>query len=590
MNRLFTPLLTRGQRIKLFLAILPSILVLLPYLYWWFDPSHHVSLLFSLGASYIVCYEIHSPFWLYFFVFRSVKPNSKTFNPPLNGKVAMVVTKAPSEPWERVKITLRACLEQELPSNEGNLRPFAVWLADESPTKETLEWCRENGVKVCSRRDNQDYHQMEWPRKTKCKEGNLAYFYDKAGYARYDFVVQLDCDHIPRKGYLKEMLVPFNDPEIGYVAAPSICSLGSDKSWFARGRLWAEGPLHGVQQAGHGNMFAPLAIGSHYAVRTQALKQIGGLGPELAEDHSTSLLMNAGGWRGAFSINAIAHGDGPATVADGITQEFQWSRSVMILFLTLLPKKIFHLKPHILIQFIYSELWYPSFSLVAIIGFLLTWTSLLTDNPVMRMNYIWFIGFNIAYILTSLLPKILLRKWGVFRPYNAPVLSWEEALFNLTRLPWVIIGLCSAIKTVVSRKRGQVWKVTPKGKGNASALPNRILSPYLVITILTCAIVICTHQVEYTRGYHTIALITCLWALLTALTIVVLHPKKQPLQVIAVFLTSILLIITSGLRLPASIAALNESRLLSVTRFKAIEQVLKGQPQPTPPSHTINKR
>ncbi len=39
-----------------------------------------------------------------------------------------------------------------------------------------------------------------------------------------------------------------------------------------------------------------MCIGSHYCVRTCALRDLGGLGPEIAEDHSTSLLMNAGGW------------------------------------------------------------------------------------------------------------------------------------------------------------------------------------------------------------------------------------------------------------------------------------------------------
>ena len=54
-------------------------------------------------------------------------------------------------------------------------------------------------------------------------------------------------------------------------------------------RARAARPLHGL---------APSCIGSHYAVRTHALKTIGGIGPELAEDFSTSfLLTSAGGIR-----------------------------------------------------------------------------------------------------------------------------------------------------------------------------------------------------------------------------------------------------------------------------------------------------
>jgi len=85
-----------------------------------------------------------------------------------------------------------------------------------------------------------DYHRLTWPRRTKCKEGNLAYFYDHYGYDNYDFVVQLDVDHTPSPGYLKAMLQPFWDPRVGYVSAPSICDRNAAESWSARGRLHAE--------------------------------------------------------------------------------------------------------------------------------------------------------------------------------------------------------------------------------------------------------------------------------------------------------------------------------------------------------------
>ena len=98
--------------------------------------------------------------------------------------------------------------------------------------------------------------------------------------------------------------------------------------------------MHGSLQAGYNGGLAPLCIGSHYAVRTVALRQIGGLGPELAEDHSTTLLMNAFGWRGVHALDAIAFGYGPRTFADLVTQEFQWSRSLVTLLLQYSPKYV----------------------------------------------------------------------------------------------------------------------------------------------------------------------------------------------------------------------------------------------------------
>ena len=85
---------------------------------------------------------------------------------------------------------------------------------------------------------------------------------------------------------------------VGYVSAPSICAANAATSWAARTRLHTEAAFHGLFQTGYTRAFAPMCIGSHYAVRTKALQRAGGLGPELAEDHSTSLLINAAGWRG----------------------------------------------------------------------------------------------------------------------------------------------------------------------------------------------------------------------------------------------------------------------------------------------------
>ena len=83
--------------------------------------------------------------------------------------------------------------------------------------------------------------------------------------------------------------------------------------------------------------YAPSCIGSHYAVRTEALEQVGGLGPELAEDFSTTLILTAHGWQGVFAIDAEAHGNGPDCVADCVTQDFQWARSMIRVLLTVFP-------------------------------------------------------------------------------------------------------------------------------------------------------------------------------------------------------------------------------------------------------------
>ncbi len=326
-----------------------------------------------------------------------------------------MVTKAPSEPWEVVEKTLLAMIDQEYPHDN--------WLADENPAPETVEWCRRNGVKISSRFGVDAYYQPSWPRRTKCKEGNLAYFYDYYGYDNYDFVAQLDADHVPEAGYLVAILRPFLNDRVGYVAAPSICDANADRSWVVNARLFAEATMHGSLQAGYSNGWAPLCIGSHYAVRTQAVKDIGGLGPELAEDHTTTLMMNSFGWRGMFALDAEAHGDGPTSFADFLVQEFQWSRSLVVVLLSITPRYIGTLPPHLKFQFLFSQFWYPIFALTMLAGALMPSIALILDRPWMSVDYLEFLGRSSILTMTCIFPVMLVKQAKALRPHNAKILS-----------------------------------------------------------------------------------------------------------------------------------------------------------------------
>lgn len=208
---------------------------------WWLQPSHWASPWGMAVNTVMLVVVTVLPAWTYVFLVQMQRVNPRRAF-PAQLRLAMVVTKAPSEPWPLVQETLEAMLAQDPPHD--------TWLADEDPTPAALDWCSRHGVRVSSRRDAPGYHNPTWPRRRRCKEGNLAYFYDHYGYALYDVVVQLDADHRPDPGYLRAMVQPFEDPQVGYVAAPSICDRNAASSWVARGRLYAESVLHGPLQLG----------------------------------------------------------------------------------------------------------------------------------------------------------------------------------------------------------------------------------------------------------------------------------------------------------------------------------------------------
>lgn len=430
----------------------------------------------------------------------------------------MIVTKAPSEPWSIVKQTLKAMLAQDYAHD--------TWLADEDPSAVTKRWCKKNGVKISSRKGIADYHQATWPRRTKCKEGNLAYFYDKYGYKNYDFVSQLDADHVPTPGYLREVLKPFLNPKIGYVSAPSICDANATNSWAARGRLYAEATLHGPLQAGYNGGWANLCIGSHYAVRTKALKQIGGLGPELAEDHSTTLLMHGHGWKGVHAIDAIAHGDGPATFADCMTQEYQWSRSLTVILLTMFPRLAPKLPKNIAFQFLFSQIWYPLFGFTMFFAYTLPIVALITGVPWVDIVYLHFLVLSSLSALSSLVLIRFLKAKELLRPVNAKVVSWEMVLFQITRWPWIVLGVLSGAAGVILRKNFS-FKITPKGNFEAPPLPFQTIIPYILVVTVYSTTALLVASPSQTSGYYYFVLTTVVSYLVALFVILRKHIQES---------------------------------------------------------------
>ncbi|ODT17786.1 MAG: N-acetylglucosaminyltransferase, partial [Kaistia sp. SCN 65-12] len=436
--------------------------------------------------------------------------------------VAMVVTRAPSEPFPVVAETLRAMLAQNVPHD--------TWLADEDPSPETLAWCEANGVFVSTRKGREDYHRKTWPRRTRCKEGNLAFFYDTYGYERYDFVAQLDADHAPAPDYLHNVLRPFADPAVGYVTAPSICDRNAADSWSARGRLYYEASLHGPLQAGYnGGGFAPLCFGSHYVVRTAALKEIGGLGPELAEDHSTTLFMIAHGWRGVHALDAFAHGDGPRTFSDLITQEFQWSRSMVMILLQYSPALMKNLSPRLKFQFLFAQLWYPLYTTFLAIAFLMPGIILLSGESVVDVTYPDFLLHFLPQSVALLGLSFWLRASGTYRPVDSKIVSWEATLFVLARWPWGLAGTLAAVRDWLTGSFVD-FRVTPKGTSEVDPLPFRVLAPYAFIALLSILPVLLVDEAYDTRGFYLFAIINAGFYLLLILVIVLQHARENAVR------------------------------------------------------------
>ncbi|NLU66139.1 glycosyltransferase [Streptomyces sp. HNM0574] len=513
----FVPVLPGKYRAALWTIAVGWTLSFVWFWAWWLQPEHRAGWAGLVVNSLLLLYLTAIP--CYFFVtalrLRRVDPTLPVPDVP----VAFVVTRAPSEPWPTVRRTLEAMLAQRYPY------AYDVWLCDEDPTDEITRWCREHRVGLSCRRGVDRYHRAGWPRRTRCKEGNLAYFYDHWGYRHYTVVAQLDCDHVPEPGYLAEMVRPFGDPAIGYVAAPSVCDANDGGSWAARGRLHREAVWQGAVQLGHSAGLAPMCIGSHYAVRTRALREIGGLGPELAEDFSTTYLLNSAGWHGAFAIDAEAHGDGPLTFADMATQEYQWSRSLTTMLLGLLPRHLRRLPPLLRLRFGYALAYYPLFGLMIVSGLTLPPIAVLTGLPWMNVNYFDFLLHFWAMPVWLLLTLYLLRGRGLLRPRNAPVLSWETWLFALARWPFVVWGLLGALLLRL-RNRTVTFKVTPKDVRGPQPLLARLVLPFAGLGCSLSAVALVGELTSPAAGYVFLCLLAATAYSAVALAVPLLHIRE----------------------------------------------------------------
>ena len=264
---LMVPLLTGRQRVEYVGAAILWLAALAYFWIWWLQPSHIAGIFGFLTVSLTLAWITLLPAYFLMVFIRARKP-SGALRLPHGSRVAMVVTKAPSEPFAVVADTLVAMLDQDIPHD--------TWLADEDPSPETMEWCAST---ACS------FRRAKAGPTIIARLGRAARAARKVTSPIFTIITAISATTSSpssmltmsrRRAISANMLRPFADPAVGYVSAPSICDRNAAESWSARGRLYAEASMHGSLQAGYNGGLAPLCIGSHYAVRTAALRQSAG--------------------------------------------------------------------------------------------------------------------------------------------------------------------------------------------------------------------------------------------------------------------------------------------------------------------------
>ncbi len=358
--------------------------------------------------------------------------------PPPGLRVAVLTTIVPGkEPLELVMATLRAMTRIR---HDGLLD---VWLLDEGDDPEVRRRCAELGVRHFSRKGRPEWNQPSGPFRAKTKHGNHNAWRSQFEHS-YDVVAQMDPDHVPFPNFLERTLGYFADPDVAFVVAPQVYgNLG--ESFVARGAAELAYLFHGIIQRGGNGHDAPLLIGTNHLYRPTAFAQIGGYQDCIIEDHLTSMIVytavneaTGGNWKGVYTPDIVAVGEGPATYSDFFSQQKRWAYGIWEIARQHSPR-----------SFPRMRTWQQRLSFFA----------LQTHYPTTAMAWVGGIALSVLYLV------------GGVTVTHLPVLQWA-LLFCANLLVGLVFSFCMRRFNLVEHERSS-W-------GLAGMLLDLITAPVYV--------------------------------------------------------------------------------------------------------------
>ncbi|HEV3295640.1 MAG TPA: glycosyltransferase [Streptosporangiaceae bacterium] len=240
-------------------------------------------------------------------------------------RVALLTTIVPSkEPIELVRKTLIAMLAVRYEGIKD------VYLLDEGDDPACRAMCAELGVRHFTRKGIAKWNTAGGAFKAKTKAGNHNAWRDRHERG-YDIVGQADPDHVPFPWFLERSIGYFNDADTGFVVAPQVYGNGHE-SWIAKGAAQMAYIFEAIVQRGANALGAPILIGTNHLYRITCWRMIGGYQDSITEDHLTGMAVLAATnprtgnrWRGVYTPDILAIGEGPSTWTDWFAQQMRWA-------------------------------------------------------------------------------------------------------------------------------------------------------------------------------------------------------------------------------------------------------------------------
>ena len=148
-----------------------------------------------------------------------------------------------------------------------------------------------------------------------------------------EYFAIFDCDQVPKKNFLKEMMGFFGDPKMGFVQSPQYYK-NYDETFVAGGAWEQQALFFGAILKGKNRLNSVFMCGTNMVLRREMLNEVGGMcESNIAEDFLTSLFVHEKGWKSTYVPKVLAEGLAPEDFLSYYKQQYRWARgSLEVIF------------------------------------------------------------------------------------------------------------------------------------------------------------------------------------------------------------------------------------------------------------------
>jgi cellulose synthase (UDP-forming) len=465
----FRPVPTRRERLVLALLVLLNAGTALAFIGWlllpwhvpgWAGNLHGIPLLAALfGFCLVIGVELirlaqNVAMWVFAYHAQDPVP----VEAPTGLRVAMLTTIVPDrEPLDLAERTLRH-MRQIAYSGQVD-----VWILDEGDDPRVKTLAQRLGVRHFSRRGRPEYNQPDGPLRARTKAGNHNAWRTDHEHD-YDVVAQMDPDHVPLSCFLQRTLGYFRDPDVAFVVAPQVYG-NTYENWITHGASVQQYIFSGTVERGGNGLGAPLLIGTNHLYRPAAWRQIGGYQDSIIEDHLTGMRMlsetnptTGNRWRGVYTPDVLAVGEGPASWQDYFNQQKRWAYGIWEILLRRLGAVRQRLTFRQRLLYGCVQFYYPSVAAGLLLGNLATAMYLLFGIASIQLHSLTWLALWSASLASWFLLWFWLRRFNI-APHEREEFGMPGVFSALFAGPVYVAAAIAALA-----RRPLTYAVTAKGR------------------------------------------------------------------------------------------------------------------------------